>query len=369
MNINEARTKWQRDRAYLESKGLYLPRSVQMYLPDEWKANYGLAMDAASGLPGPLSTDPNAAIPAILTTTIDPEVIRVVFSPLNFPEILGERRAGTWVEDVRMFPIVEATGEISSYGDFNNNGRAGVNLNWPQFQSYLFQVIVKYGEREIERAGLAKISYVSELGIAAADLLNRYQNLSYAFGVGNGLQNYGIINNPYLSAAITPAVKAEGGTAWFSGNNPNATANEVYNDIVALVNKIVAQTNGALDIKSPMTLAMSPQSEIAMTFTNSFGVGVADLLLKGYPNMKIKTAPQYGTQSTTNPQGYSTAGNVVQLIADKLQGQTVAYCAFNEKLRAHKIVPEMSAWQQKTTSGSWGTIVRIPAAVTTLLGV
>jgi hypothetical protein len=155
----------------------------------------------------------------------------------------------------------------------------------------------------------------------------------------------------------------------FNGNTPNATANEVYNDIVALVNKIVAQTNGALNIKSPMTLTMSPQSEIAMTFANSFGVFVENLLQKGYPNMKVKTAPQYGTQSTTNPQGFSSAGNVVQLIADKIQGQTVAYCAFNEKLRAHKIVPELSAWMQKHTSGTWGTILLSPVAVVVMIGV
>jgi hypothetical protein len=66
-----------------------------------------------------------------------------------------------------MFPIVEETGEVSSYGDFNNNGRAGVNFNYPAFQSYLFQTIVKYGEREIERAGLMRINYVGELTGAA----------------------------------------------------------------------------------------------------------------------------------------------------------------------------------------------------------
>ncbi len=364
MNINEARAQWQSDRARLESLGVILP-GVQRYLTEEEKRDHRIAMDA---LPGPLVTDPNAAIPAILTTTIDPEIIRAIFSPLEFAQILGERKAGDWTEDTRMFPIVESTGEVSSYGDFNNNGRAGVNFNYPSFQSHLFQTIIKYGEREIDRVGLAKINLVSELGLAAADLLNRFQNLTYAFGVQE-LQNYGIINNPYLSAFITPATKAGGGTAWFNGNTPNATANEVFNDVIALVNKLVAQTNGALSIKSKMTLAMSPQSEIAMTFTNSFGVSVADLMKKGYPNIEVKTAPQYGTQSATNPQGYSTAGNVLQLLADKVQGQTVAYAAYNEKLRAHKIVAEMSAWQMKETSGTWGTILRSPVGVSGMLGV
>jgi hypothetical protein len=364
MNLNEARTEWQADRRMLEAKGITLP-GVQMYLPDEWKADYRLAMDAQPTL----STDPASAIPAILTTTIDPEVIRVLFAPLSFADILGERKAGDWLEETRMFPIVESTGEVSSYGDFNNNGRAGINLNWPQFQSYLFQTLVQYGERELERAGLAKINYVSELQSSAADLLNRFQNLTYAYGV-SGLQNYGLLNNPYLSAALTPATKAAGGTTWFTaGGSPNATANEVYNDVVALWSKMIAQCGGLIDAKAEATLAMSPGSELALKFANSFGVYVEDLLKKGFPNMTVKTAPQYGTQSSTNPQGFSTAGNFMQLIVKQVQKQQVAYAAFNEKLRTHKLIPELSAWKQKQTSGTWGAIIRMPVGITSMIGI
>jgi hypothetical protein len=370
MNPIEARHEWLADKPMLEARGIFFP-GASMYLPDSWKADIRLAMDA---LPTPLSqplpvTDPSAAIPSILTTTIDREIIRVIFSPLQFAKILGERIVGTWLDEVRMFPVVEETGEVSSYGDFNNNGRAGVNLNWPQFQAYLFQVFIRYGERELERAGLARINYVSELNISAADLLNRFANLVYAFGLA-GLQNYGIINNPYLSAFLTPATKAAGGTSWFTTSGAvNATANEVYNDIIALVEQLISQTLGAVEIDTPMTLAMSPQSQVATTFTNTFGVNVRDLLKENYPNMEIKTAPQYGTQSTTNPQGYSSAGNILQLLAKSIQGQQVAYAAYNEKMRAHKIIPEPSAWMQKMTSGVWGTILRMPVGVSQMLGV
>ena len=363
MNVNEARSEWQADKAMLEERGVVLPE-VQMYMPDEWKRDYRMALDAQPTL----STDPSSGIPSMLTTVIDPQIIRVVFTPLQFAELLGERKAGDWLEETRIFPVVEETGEVSSYGDFNNNGRAGVNLNFPNFQSYLFQTFVRYGERELERAGLAKINYVSELGVSAADLLNRYQNLSYAFGIG-GLQNYGIINNPFLSAYLTPATKAAGGTTWFVGNAPNATANEVYNDVVAMVEKLINLTNGTVELDQKMTLVMSPFSAVALRFANSFGVYVRDLLKEGFPNMKIMTAPQYGAQSSTNPQGYSVAGNAMQLIVEDIQGQKVAYAAFNEKLRAHKIIPEPSAWMQKTTSGTWGTILRMPLGVVGMLGI
>ena len=364
MNFEQARTEWLADKPHLEERGLYAP-SVQMYLPDEWKRDIRLAMDAQPTL----STDPTSAIPSLLTTVIDPQVIRVVFTPLQFGEILDERKVGDWLEETRIFPVVEETGEVSSYGDFNNNGRAGVNLNFPNFQSYLFQTFVRYGERELERMGLTKINYVTELNTSAADILNRFQNLSYAFGI-TGLQNYGVINNPFLSAFLTPATKAAGGTAWFTtAGAPNATANEVYNDIISIVNQLIAQTNGVVDLDDEMILAMSPQSALALRFANSFGVYVRDLLKEGFPKMKIKTAPQYGTKSTTNPQGSSTAGNTLQLWATKIQNQQTVYAAFNEKLRNHKVIPEPSAWMQKMTSGTWGTILRMPLAFAGMVGV
>lgn len=367
MNRQEAIERWNQLRPQYEAGGLIL-FGTKMLVPDEMKASNAsiaqLAMDAA----GTLVTDPNSAIPAMLTTAIDPDVIRVVFTPLQFAKILTERKAGDWLEETRMFPVIEETGEVSSYDDFSNNGRAGVNFNYPQFQSYLFQTMVGYGERETERAGLMRINYVSELQGAAAGLLNRFANLAYGFGVA-GLQNYGIINNPYLSAYLTPAIKANGGTAWFNGNNPNATANEVYNDILALWTQMIAQTNGAVDFDAPATLALSPQSMLATKFANAFGVYVEDLLKKGFPNMKITSAPQYGTKSTVNPQGYSAAGNAMQLIIDTVDGQKVAYAAFNEKLRTHKLIPEPSSWKQKMSSGVWGTILRMPFAVTGMIGV
>jgi hypothetical protein len=322
----------------------------------------------ANGVPGPIATDPNAAIPWMLTSAIDPEIIRVVFAPLAFPSIIGERKAGVWTNQTWFFPYVESTGEVSSYDDYSNNGRAGANINYPQLQSYLFQTIMQYGELQVDRVGLAKINWVSELALSAADLLNRFQNLTYAYGVQD-LQNYGLLNNPNLTAALTPATKAWGGTSWFDNGSPAATANEVYNDIVSMVEQLVSQTNGSWEIDSPVTLALSPQSQVALNFANSFGVNVKALLKDNYPKMDIKVAPQYGTQTTNNSQGFSTAGNFVQLIASQLQRQTVAYCAYNEKLRAHKIVPELSSWKQKQTSGSWGSVIRTPAALVQMLGV
>lgn len=368
MDRNAAIAAWSEVRDVYEANGLILP-GVRMLVPDEFKNSNKslsrLAMDAA----GNLTTDPNSALPSLLTTAIDPDVIRVVFAPLQIAKILGgERKAGDWLEETRIFPVIEEEGEISSYDDFSNNGRTGINFNYPQFQSYLYQTFVAYGERETERAGLMRINYVGELTGAASGLLNRFGNLIYAFGL-SGLQNYGILNNPYLSAYLSPALKAWGGTSWFNAGSPAATANEVYNDFLAVVEQIISQTNGAVEMDTPMTAALSPQSMLAMKFANSFGVTVAALLKDGFPNMKIMSAPQYGQKTSNNNQGYSLIGNAFQIIVDKIDNQKVAYPAFNEKLRAHKLIPEASSWKQKMTSGSWGTILRMPIGVSGMLGV
>ena len=366
MNLQEALRTFAADKPRLEQLGIsWQPGAeVKGYIPEGFGSNFGLAMDAQPVL----TTDPNAGIPAMLTTLIDPQVYEILFAPTKAAEILGENRKGTWVDDTAIFPTVEHTGEVSSYGDYVNNGSTGVNTNFPQRQSYLFQTIKQYGEREIDRVGLAKINWVSEIDRAAATVLNRFSNLTYIYGV-SGLQNYGLFNDPNLPASLTPATKAAGGATWFTaGGAPNATANEVYNDILSLYEDLVTRTAGLVDKSTKLTLGMSPGSEVALDFTNTFNVNVTDILKKSFPGIRIVTMQQYGALSTTNPQGVA-AGNFVQLIADSVQGQQAGYCSFNEKMRSHKIIPEMSAYKQKVTGGTWGAIIRMPILFSSMVGI
>lgn len=364
MNATEAQRDWQAHVPMLQERGIFLP-DVKSYLPPEFKANIQIAMDAQPTL----TTTSNAGIPSWLTTLIDPDIISVLFSPLNGAKILGERRKGDWTTQTAMFPIVENTGQTSAYGDFNNNGSTSANTNFPQRQSFLFQTILQYGELEMERAGLARINWVSELQKSATIVLNNFGNLTYFKGVA-GLQNYGLLNDPRLSAPIAPGPKAAGGgNVWVtSAGVLNATANEVYADIQALYGELISQSGGLVNQETKMVLALSPLSSMALTATNSFNVNVSDLIKKNFPSIRIETAVQYGVVSTTNPQGI-VGGNEVQLIAETVEGQETGYCAFNEKLRAHKIINELSSFKQKYTQGSWGAIIRLPFAFAQMLGV
>src|SRR5690242_4789590 len=100
MNHLEAQAQFEADRELLMNYGIVLP-TVQSYLPAGAKQNWTLAFDAQPSL----VTDPNSAVPAMLTTLIDPDVIKVLFSPTKAAEIFGEKKKGTWLDDAIMFPI------------------------------------------------------------------------------------------------------------------------------------------------------------------------------------------------------------------------------------------------------------------------
>lgn len=364
MNHQEAIELWAAHRGMLAQRGVTMT-DVRSYVPDEFRYDFGLAMDAQPALS---TTDPNSAVPAILTTMIDPKVFKALFAPNKAAVIMGEERRGTWLDDTIMLPVTEAAGEVSSYGDYAENGAVTSNTNWPQRQAYLFQVVKQYGERELERAGLARINWVAELDYSAAIMLNKFSNLTYFYGVA-GLQNYGLLNDPHLNASLTPATKAYGGTTWYNNSGQvAATANEIFADIENLFTQLVVQTAGLVNRETPMVLALSPQSEAAFTTTNSFNVNVSDLIKKNFPNLKVENAVQYGVLSASNPQGIA-GGNFMQLIAKELDGQETGYCGFNEKMRAHKLIPQTSSYKQKISAGTWGCILRMTSTIASMLGI
>jgi len=311
----------------------------------------GFACDAQPTL----ITQSNSGIPAFLSTYIDPALIEVLVAPMKAAEIVGsETKKGDWTTKTAMFPVVESTGESTAYGDYSENGSAGANVNFPQRQSFHYQVMTQWGELELENAGLACVDWANRLNIASILTLNKFQNKSYFFGVAN-LENYGLLNDPALSAAITPTTKTAGGTDW-----ENATAAEVIKDINKLFKQAQTQANGTIDRSSKMTLAMSPLSDATgLTKVSDFNVSVSDQIKKLYPNLTVEVAPEYTT----------AAGEFVQLIVDAGDGQPTATTAFTEKLRAHAIVVGASSFKQKKSQGTWGCIIFRPWAISSMLGI
>lgn len=297
-----------------------------------------LAMDAD------LITTPNAGILSLFTTYVDPKVIEVLVEPMKAAQVFGETKKGSWTDDFLQFPIAEATGETSSYGDFSENGMSGTNVNWETRDTYYYQTIVELGEREVARAGAAKLDWVARKQISAALTLNKFQNKTYFNGV-SGLRNWGLLNDPSLLPAITP-------TSWAAKD-----AAAIYADIQALYAKLIEQTQGLVDRNERMTLILSPEAETHFTKTNQYNVNVTDQLKKNFPNMRIETAPEMST----------AAGEAIKLIVDSYEGVDTVEPTFTEKMRVHPMVLGLSSWRQKRSQGTVGTIIYRPMMVASAL--
>lgn len=304
------------------------------------KVAAALAMDAQPGL----TTVGNSGIPAWMLNYVDPQLIEIILQPTKAAEVFGEMKKGDWTTETATFMTVEPTGEVSSYGDYNNNGVSGVNVNFPQRQSYHYQVFTRWGEREVARAGEAKIDYVARVNEASVNALNRFQNKTYLFGV-KGLQNYGVLNDPSLPASTTAA------KTWAS-----STGEEVYESIRKLFQTLLKQTGGKIDMNTPLLLVCSPTASVDLTKTNQYNVNVIDQLKKNFPNLRVETIPEYS----------ATSGETVQLIVEELDGQRTLDCAFTEKMRAHNMVLEASSIKQKKSQGTWGAIIYRPFCIATM---
>jgi len=259
-------------------------------------------------------------------------------------QIFGETKKGSWTDDFLQFPIAESTGETSSYGDFSENGMAGTNVNWETRDTYFYQTIIELGDREVARAGAAKLDWVARKQMAAQLTLNKFQNKTYFYGVA-GLRNYGILNDPSMLPSITLPT-------WVG-----ADGQIVYDGVAQLYGQIVEQTAGLVDRNSEMILLMSPQAEAAFTRTNMYNVNVSDQIRKNFPNLVVETAPEMSTD----------AGEVIKLIVKNYEGVDTIEPTFTEKMRVHPMVLGLSSWRQKRSQGTVGTIIYRPLFVATAI--
>lgn len=329
-------------KAEAESRGVYLPPSVTKFAMDA---------DPQPGLAA------NGGIPAIVSTFIDPEIVRTIFAKQKATEILGEKKKGSWAQDTMMIQRVEQSGDVVAYDDYSEQGANQVTSRWENRQVFRYQTMVTYGELEQERYGLAMLPYVAEKQRAATWTLNQAQNKFYFYGVA-GLLNYGILNDPSLPAPLTPATVGTA-TLW-----KDKQVIDIYNDILALYEDLVARTNGVVgdgvDMASPLVLAMSNKSSVWFKKANEvFGNSVEKMVKDTFTNIRIETAPQYSTD----------AGELVQMFVETAEGQNAGYCAYSEKLRAHPVITMTSSWKQKHSGTTYGAVITQPFLFAQMLGV
>ena len=312
-----------------------------------------LAQDAAP------TTAMGVGVPSSLVTFIDPEVVPILFAKQNATKIFDETKKGDRTDKHYQFKLEEYAGNVTPYSDFAENISSDVNYEYPERQNFLFQTVIKYGDLEEEVASRAGIQLASSKQKAAAFSLSTAHNRFYLYGV-QGKRIYGMLNDPNLYAAITP-ISVSGNSTWATkiAADPDGAANIIFNDIAKLWNSLTARNGGNIDKNSPIVLALSNSVSSYLIIPNKFGLTAEDMLKKQFPNMTIVELPELSTPS----------GELLYMTVPEVQGVKTAFCAYSEKMRLGRVIPELSSYKQKSMGGTWGCVVARPSLIAMMSGV
>ena len=296
--------------------------------------------------------DPNTTVPAYMNMYANPRVIEVLTAKRNYRAIAPEVKNGDWTTAFTQFRSLEFTGETTPYQDYDANGQANVNTNFPTRKQYRFQTTLRVGDLEQDMNADAKIDLFAEKQKSAALLLEIAFN-KYAFYGVSGVGIYGLLNDPNLNADETPTTGV-GGNTWAL-----KTADEIMADFAKMFSKLYERSNGWIDDSTATKLVIAPSCLAELNKVNAFGVSVKKMLADTYPNMTSVSAPEMATGN----------GNLAMILAEEIEGQPVVEFGYTEKYKAHSIIRESSSMHQKISAGTYGAIVYYPFAIVTMLGV
>lgn len=323
----------------------------------------GIVFDGARGFITPenvdrlakdtaLVTPAASGVPLVMTTFIDPAVVEILTAPTKAKEIFGEQKEGDWTDTHAMFKTVEAVGGSTPYTDYGNGAMADVNINYPVRRNYLAQTHIRYGQQEMATTGRAMLNLAAEKQRSAATIINKESNKFYLYGV-EGYEIYGLLNDPNLPDAITPA-QVDGKTLWKDKNTQ-----AIYNDILALASELFTNSMGNVDEKSDLVLAVSPATNVLLGKATDFNVSVKDMLRNYFDNLSIVVLPELDAE----------AGDSVMLIAREVNGMPTAKLGYSDKMRALPLITNTSWFEQKFVFGTYGAIIFRPYAIASMTGV
>ena len=296
--------------------------------------------------------DPNTAVPAYMNVYANPRVIEVLTAKRQYKTIAPEVKSGDWSTAFTQFRTLELTGETTPYQDYDANGQASVNTNFPTRQQYRFQTTLRVGDLEQDMNAAARIDLFAEKQRSAAIQLEIAFNKFAFYGV-DGVNVYGLLNDPNLNSDLTPTTGAAGNT-WAL-----KTADEIMADFAKMYSKLYERSNGWIDSSTKTKLVIAPACMAELNKVNTFGVSVKKMLADTYPQMEILTAAEMVTGS----------GNLAMILAEEVEGQPTVEFGYSEKYKAHSIIRESSSMHQKVSAGTYGAIVYMPFAIVTMLGV
>lgn len=303
----------------------------------------------------PNITPNNIGMPAGILSQVSVEVAETILAYRSGDEALGGRKKLLdWEQQDYYLPLVEKTGSVEPYSDYDDAVASGLNVTFGRTGHYLFSTSYNVGEREAMQLAQGNINSDNYLMSASLEALavelnrvafNGYVNNNNSFLV------YGLLNNPSLA-------NYENSDKKFSAMT--------YQECVAFFAKAIAklrsQTGNNIQRGSKLRVVVASNAfdSLALKFTD-LGVDAITALIDKFQKL--------GVEITITPaielDGANASQDVIYFILENSQGgiNETSTLGYSEIGRMSNVVLGTTYKQQKVSAGTTGAVIYKPAYI------
>ena len=303
----------------------------------------------------PSITSNNIGMPGGLLSQVSVEVLETILAYRSGDDALGGRKKVLdWEQQDYYMPLVEKTGSVSPYSDYDDAIASGLNVTFGKAGHYVFSTSYNVGEREAMQLSQSNINAESYLLNASLEALavelnrvafNGYVNNSNSFLV------YGLLNHPELNNYEANTKKFEDMT---------------FAEVVAFFSKAIAklrsQTGNNLQKGSALrvVIASSAFDALSLKFTD-LGIDAISALIEKFEKLGINISiiPAIELEKANANQ------DVIYFILENSQGgiSDTTALGYSEIGRLSSVVIGSTFKQQKISAGTTGALMYKPAYI------
>lgn len=303
----------------------------------------------------PNITPNNIGMPAGILSQVSVEVAETILAYRSGDEALGGRRKLLdWEQQDYYLPLVEKTGSVEPYSDFDDSVASGLNVTFGRTGHYLFSTSYNVGEREAMQLAQGNINSDNYLISASLEALavelNRVAFNGYVNNNGSFLV-YGLLNNTFLNNYETSDKK-------FS----DMTYLECVAFFAKAIAKLRSQTGNNIQRGSKLRVVVASNAfdALALKFTD-LGVDAITALINKFKelNVEITITPAIELDNANANQ------DVIYFILENSQGgiSDTTTLGYSEIGRMSNVVLGTTYKQQKVSAGTTGAVIYKPSYI------
>lgn len=303
----------------------------------------------------PNITPNNIGMPAGILSQVSVEVAETILAYRSGDEALGGRRKLLdWEQQDYYLPLVEKTGSVEPYSDFDDSVASGLNVTFGRTGHYLFSTSYNVGEREAMQLAQGNINSDNYLISASLEALavelNRVAFNGYVNNNGSFLV-YGLLNNTSLNNYETSDKK-------FS----DMTYLECVAFFAKAIAKLRSQTGNNIQRGSKLRVVVASNAfdVLALKFTD-LGVDAITALINKFKELdvEITITPAIELDNANANQ------DVIYFILENSQGgiSDTTTLGYSEIGRMSNVVLGTTYKQQKVSAGTTGAVIYKPSYI------